>query len=246
MTTVEIEIWVDQHVYDHYGYDPAHTFQSLLADNLSFNNVDSWAVGSNIEIPLDGRDDQFSGDDATREIRLAFEQWVDENVGLNAQDSAHLLFDVADKGTWNGAAQNNCSVAVGNFLHKVDSSDPPRWAEADRAQGMDVGDSYRITMSEVGHDLGICGNGGCDGGAGDSAHGCGFNYDSGSYYAPSGFPGDGDDLSMTPMGEPNDSDTPNDCGYYGVDPADKDDKQYNDGYWFSDCAGDCIRNIWNS
>lgn len=244
MATVDVQVFVDQHVYDHHGYDPADTLMSLMADNLDYNEIGSWSVTSNVEIPLDGRN--YSGDTATRDIRSDFETWVKNNTSYDAS-SYHLIFDESDRGSWNGCALHNCSVGVGNRLANVDSISPPRWTQIDKASGFAVGDCYHITEQEIGHDLDLCGNGGCDGGVSDSGHGCGMNYDdSYNVYNTSSFPGDGDDFVRTAMECPDDNSEPNDCGTYGVDVASGGwDKNWADAYYWYHCAGDCLRTIWN-
>lgn len=235
MSGPEIQVFVDQHVHDHHGYDPAQTFRNLMEDCLSFHNVSDCCINVDTSIPLDGRNYSTSLD-----IYNQFDTYVTFNVGKSNIDDALLIFDETDGDDTNGWTQDKVSVAKANDLANLDTYSPPRWAEMDPGTGMWAGDAALTAVHEVGHALGLCGS--CH----SNVHDCGINYDQ-TYSFPGdwAYPGDSDDFCRTPYNCDDDG-GPNECNTFGVDviAGAPWDKNWADAYYWYDCAGNCLRSKW--
>lgn len=207
-----------------------------MSDSLEYNGISGWSVGVNSEQPIDGSDEKY---DTTWEIHEAFEEWVEDNPGKDAQDVALLIFDESD-GDYGGGEMNGVAVAKGSQLANVSKYDPPRWVEIDSGTGRMEGDAYHTTMQESGHGIGLCG--GCY----SESHGCGMNYDDTyTFDGSENYPGGSNEFCRTAMECPDDG-GPNHCGTYGVDVKEEGpfDKEWADGYYWDDCAGACLRQQW--
>lgn len=231
MGTAEVGIYVDQHVYEHYGYDPADTLQSILGDCLEYNDINSWSVTVDTDHGFDVRD--LSSTDPCSDILTEFEDYLKRNNLKSDYENHHLIYDQSD--ALAGCAWPRVSVGHGNSLHNLDTFDPPRYAEMKRGTSeTTAGDAMKVSMQEIGHTLGIC-----DG----SDHDCGMLYTSSdSVHGNPTLPGDGDDGYNTPLGVK--SLPENQCSEEADDP-DTFDVEYADGYYWYYCAGSQLRSKFN-
>lgn len=239
--TVTVGLYVEQHIYDHYGYDPADTMSSLMADTLSYNGINDWSVTVNTEIPLDTRETDSSGDPIYQTVGDAldgFGQWLNDQGIYGNKDCQHLILDSSSiDGLGVASAGGPDSVAIGELLNNIDAFNPPRFNEMNYGGDHTVGDEVNINMQESAHCLGLCP---------DSDHNCGMHYfpEDVSWSVPDTT----DSIYTTPMEAGRDG-TDNSCGETTRD-ADYwvhtiGYQEYSDAYYWDNCAGKKLRQMWN-
>lgn len=224
---VDVALYVDDHVYQDHGYDPAWTLQNMLGESLEYNEVYDYSLTVVREHSFDVRDLSSTG--ACDDILPGFDDWLKSNNLKSAHENHHLIYHSED--SLAGCAWPRVSVGHGDGLAQVSTWDPERYGKKTRGTADDAtGDAIQVSMQEVGHTLGMC-----DG----SDHNCGMHYtDEDSVKGNPTLPGDGNDVYTTPMGASWGAD--NQCGTY-ADDVGSYDTEYGDVYWWYDCAGGQLR-----
>jgi len=240
MVDLEMAVYVDQHIYDHYGYKPADVISTYFGDALNYAGINSWSVVTKTDIPFDGRDvpDDYDDGGKTYDIWYYFKDWLQDDNDYednpdgyiyNTKDCFHLCFDEAQIGGAGGLGGGNVSVAPASNIDHLSAYSPPRYIDQDSKT-----ENVLAAIQEAGHALGLCPN---------TDHDCGLHYTADNYYADS-VPDESDDtVYSTPMGAQRTS-VNSECEYYGTNP-DNYSKEYTDARYFDWCAGDLLRSEYN-
>lgn len=232
---ITARIFVDQHIYDHYGYHPADVVSSLLTDTFEYNNVNWTSVTVDTDIPLDTRDTKYQDDG---DVLSGFTTWLQDTANIYGdEDAQHLIYDSTECGGL-GVSDGTASVAIGELLNSMDCCNPSRFGEMDHGGPHTTGDQMMINMQETGHSIGLCPN---------SDHNCGMHYlpSDVSWYVP-------DETSAvysTPLQAGRDGSL-NSCGEDSEDANYLTDSlgytEYCDAWYWDSCAGQKLRNQWGT
>lgn len=222
--TPDIGTWVDEHIYDHHGYEPQISLNDYIGRALDYNDITTYSLFYPDERPLDSRD---SGYDTVADCLWGFEDWIEQRGIKDDYDALHLIVDESsvDSGGINNGGK--VSAGVGNYIEELNTYDPPRFAEMKHGHYPSTpGDQVHICMHEVGHDLGIV-----------EDQGMHYVEDDVNWYVPYS-----DAAYSTPEQAGRDGSL-NSCSETSVDP-DNYSSEYCDAYWWYNCAGDELRSIW--
>ncbi len=222
--TVDVALYVDGHVHEAYGYDPALAAQTLLGRALEYNEIYDYAVTVVRDPGFDVRD--LDSTASCDDILPAFDDWL-KAQDRKADHEDHHLIHHSDEAL-GGCAWPRVSVGWGETLGEMDPFDPDRFAEKTRGTADDaLGDALQVTMHEISHTLGIGHGDGMHYAANDDVHG-----------DPS-LPGGGGDVYTTPQGAPFDGE--NDCGQPTEGKPGWFSTEYADAFYWYDCAGAKLR-----
>lgn len=242
MASLEVTVYVDQHQYEHNGYDPADVASAYFADAFEYAGINSWSVITETSVPIDGRDvpASYTSDEHTYDIFEYFADWLkDENSYVNNpdgdisgdRDCYHLCMDPADLEGPGGLGGGFASIGPGSGLANLSSFNPPRYVQKTNNP---AGGAVQIALQEAGHALGLCPF---------SDHECGLHYAPSHSYAGSVPDTGSDTVYTTPMGCGRNNFNA-ECGIYGTDP-DTASTEYADGRYFDECAGSKLRGMFN-
>lgn len=232
---ITVRLFVDQHIYDHYGSDPMYSLGSLMNDSFEYNNVDWDSTTYDSDIPLDSRDDKYQDDG---DVLSGFKDYLKNQEGIYGdEDAQHLIYDSSECGGL-GVSDGTASVGIGELLNNLDNWNPVRFEEMDHGGPHTTGDQMMINMQETGHSLGLCPN---------SDHNCGMHYlpSDVSWYVPD----ESDAVYSTPLQAGRDG-TDNSCGESSEDANYLTDTlgytEYCDAYYWDNCAGQHLRDMWGT
>lgn len=222
---VDVALYVDDHVYEDHGYDPAFTAQQLTGRALEYNDVFDYAVTVVRDHSFDLRD--LGSTNPCDDILPAFDDWLKgdnpDGYDYKSDHENHYLIYHGDDSK-GGCAWPRVGVGWGDGLAQLDTYEPSRFApKSDDA-------AIQVTIQEIGHTLGLC-----DG----SDHNCGMHYEDVDRVHETASVPDSGDVYTTPMGAEYGGS--NQCGQSTTGKPGYFEDEWEDAYWWYDCAGRQLR-----